>query len=143
MSTNESNLDIVGEQSQPDGSSFGRGGTIASRRSHYRLGNRLLSELPRASCGRRLAGLDHRQLRREVPGGLLILMAIGIVVAFMNIIRILNRKRRSQCLPSTSLYPARGKVTQLALEPAKPSGLFSSVGAGFWASGVRTAEMRG
>lgn len=38
------------------------------------------------------ARLDHRQVRRHGSLGLLIVMAIGVVVAFMNIIRISNRK---------------------------------------------------
>jgi len=58
----------------------------------YSLGNRVLAELLGGVGGGALLGWIIDRFAGTTPWGLLIVMAIGIVVAFVNIIRISMRK---------------------------------------------------
>ncbi|WP_371421240.1 AtpZ/AtpI family protein [Tardiphaga sp.] len=60
--------------------------------ANYSLGNRVLAELLGGIGGGALLGWLIDRFAGTAPWGLLIVMAVGIVVAFVNIIRISNRK---------------------------------------------------
>lgn len=72
------------ERSRPSGSGHAD--------ANYRLGNRVLSELIGGIGGGALIGwvIDH--FAGTSPWGLLVLMFLGIIVAFRNIIRISSRR---------------------------------------------------
>ena len=60
--------------------------------ANYRLGNRVLGELLGGLVGGALIGwvIDH--FAGTKPWGLLVMLFLGIIVAFRNIIRISNRR---------------------------------------------------
>lgn len=60
--------------------------------ANYRMGNRVLAELIGGIGGGAFLGwvIDH--FAGTMPWGLLVMMALGIIVAFRNIIRISNRR---------------------------------------------------
>ena len=60
--------------------------------ANYRMGNRVLAELIGGIGGGAFFGwvIDH--FAGTTPWGLLVVMALGIVVSFRNIIRISNRR---------------------------------------------------
>jgi len=60
--------------------------------ANYRMGNRVLAELIAGIGGGAFVGwvIDH--FAGTSPGGLLVVMALGIIVAFRNIIRIANKR---------------------------------------------------
>lgn len=58
----------------------------------YRLGNRVLAELIGGIGGGAFIGWVIDQFARTTPWGLLVMMALGIIVAFRNIIRISSRR---------------------------------------------------
>jgi ATP synthase protein I len=60
--------------------------------ANYRLGNRVLAELIGGIGGGAFLGwvIDH--FAGTAPWGLLVVMALGIIVAFRNIIRISSRR---------------------------------------------------
>ena len=58
----------------------------------YRMGNRVLAELLGGIGGGAFVGWVIDQFAHTAPGGLLVMMAFGVVVAFRNIIRISNRR---------------------------------------------------
>ncbi|GAA0727865.1 AtpZ/AtpI family protein [Sphingomonas japonica] len=60
----------------------------------YRLGNRVLAELIGGMVGGALIGWVLDRLLGTSPWLLLTLLALGIVVAFRNIIRISNRRAK-------------------------------------------------
>jgi ATP synthase protein I len=57
----------------------------------YRLGNRVLAELIGGIGGGAFIGWVIDQFAGTTPWGLLVMMALGIIVAFRNIIRISSR----------------------------------------------------
>lgn len=69
-----------------------RPGSAGATDANYRLGSRVLSELIGAIGGSALVGwvIDH--FAGTKPWGLLVLMFLGIIVAFRNIIRISSRR---------------------------------------------------
>jgi ATP synthase protein I len=69
-----------------------RGSGSGHADANYRLGNRVLSELIGGIGGGALIGwvIDH--FAGTSPWGLLVLMFLGIIVAFRNIIRISSRR---------------------------------------------------
>jgi len=64
----------------------------ASADANYRLGSRVLSELIGGIGGGALVGWVIDRFAGTSPWGLLVLMALGIIVAFRNIIRISSRR---------------------------------------------------
>lgn len=60
--------------------------------ANYRLGNRVLAELIGGIGGGAFIGWVIDQFARTTPWGLLVMMALGIIVAFRNIIRISSRR---------------------------------------------------
>lgn len=60
--------------------------------ANYRLGNRVLAELIGGIGGGAFIGWVIDQYARTTPWGLLVMMALGIIVAFRNIIRISSRR---------------------------------------------------
>lgn len=60
--------------------------------ANYRLGNRVLGELLGGLAGGAFVGWVIDQFAGTTPWGLLVVMALGIVVAFRNIIRISSRR---------------------------------------------------
>ncbi len=60
--------------------------------ANYQLGNRVLAELLGGIGGGALIGWVIDQFGRTAHWGLLVVMMLGIVVAFRNIIRISNRR---------------------------------------------------
>lgn len=58
----------------------------------YRLGNRVLAELLGGIVGGALIGWVIDRFANTAPWGLLVMLFLGIVVAFRNIIRISNRR---------------------------------------------------
>lgn len=60
--------------------------------ANYRLGNRVLAELLGGIGGGAFVGWVIDQLAGTTPWGLLVVMALGIVVAFRNIIRMASPK---------------------------------------------------
>lgn len=60
--------------------------------ANYRLGSRVLSELIGGIGGGALVGWVIDRFVGTSPWGLLVLMALGVVVAFRNIFRITNRR---------------------------------------------------
>ena len=60
--------------------------------ANYRLGNRVLAELIGGIGGGAFIGWVIDQFARTTPWGLLVMMALGIIVAFKNIIRISSRR---------------------------------------------------
>lgn len=58
--------------------------------ANYRLGNRVLAELIGGLFGGALLGWLFDRIVGTAPWGLLVLLALGIIVAFRNIIRISN-----------------------------------------------------
>ncbi|VVT16994.1 ATP synthase protein I [Sphingomonas sp. EC-HK361] len=60
----------------------------------YRLGNRVLAELLGGMIGGALIGWVIDLVAGTKPWGLLVMLALGIVVAFRNIIRISNRRSK-------------------------------------------------
>ena len=60
--------------------------------ANYRMGSRVLSELIGGIGGGALVGWVIDQFAGTKPWGLLVLMALGIIVAFRNIIRISSRR---------------------------------------------------
>ncbi|HEX7751409.1 MAG TPA: AtpZ/AtpI family protein [Novosphingobium sp.] len=60
--------------------------------ANYRMGSRVLSELIGGIGGGALVGWVIDQFAGTTPWGLLVLMALGIVVAFRNIFRISSRR---------------------------------------------------
>jgi ATP synthase protein I len=59
---------------------------------NYRLGNRVLAELLGGIGGGALIGWVIDRFVGTAPWGLLVMMFLGIIVAFRNIIRISNRR---------------------------------------------------
>jgi ATP synthase protein I len=60
--------------------------------ANYRLGNRVLAELLGGLIGGALIGLVIDRFAGSSPWGLLVMLFLGIIVAFRNIIRISNRR---------------------------------------------------
>lgn len=60
--------------------------------ANYRLGNRVLAELIGGIGGGAFIGWVIDQFARTAPWGLLVMMALGIIVSFRNIIRISSRR---------------------------------------------------
>jgi ATP synthase protein I len=60
--------------------------------ANYRLGNRVLAELLGGMGGGALIGWVIDRLAGTSPWGLLVMLFLGTVVAFRNIIRIANRR---------------------------------------------------
>lgn len=60
--------------------------------ANYRLGNRVLAELIGGIGGGAFIGWVIDQFARTTPWGLLVMMVLGIIVAFRNIIRISSRR---------------------------------------------------
>ena len=60
--------------------------------ANYRLGNRVLAELIGGIGGGAFIGWVIDQFVGTTPWGLLVMMALGIIVAFRNIIRISSRR---------------------------------------------------
>lgn len=60
--------------------------------ANYRLGNRVLAELIGGIGGGAFIGWVFDQFAGTTPWGLLVVMALGIFVAFRNIIRISSRR---------------------------------------------------
>ncbi len=60
--------------------------------ANYRLGNRVLAELIGGLAGGAFIGWVIDQFAGTSPGGLLVMLFMGIVVAFRNIIRISSRR---------------------------------------------------
>ena len=58
----------------------------------YKLGNRVLAELIGGIGGGAFLGWGIDHLLGTTPWGLLVVMALGIIVAFRNIIRISSRR---------------------------------------------------
>ena len=58
----------------------------------YKLGNRVLAELLGGLLGGALIGWVVDRFAGTTPWGLLVMLFLGIVVAFRNIIRISNRR---------------------------------------------------
>lgn len=67
-------------------------GSTAGADANYRMGSKVLSELIGGIGGGALVGwvIDH--FVGTTPWGLLVMMFLGIIVAFRNIIRISNRR---------------------------------------------------
>lgn len=65
---------------------------VAGTDSSYRLGNRVLADLIGGIGGGALLGWLIDRFAGTAPWGLLGMMALGIVAAFANIIRISSRK---------------------------------------------------
>lgn len=61
--------------------------------ANYRMGNRVLAELIGGIGGGAFIGWVIDRFAGTSPWGLLVVMALGIVVAFRNIIRIANQRR--------------------------------------------------
>ena len=75
----------------------GRSGVGAEADVNYRMGNRVLAELIAGIGGGAFVGWVVDQVIGYATGksqhaGLLVVMALGIIVAFRNIIRIANRR---------------------------------------------------
>lgn len=60
--------------------------------ANYRLGNRVLAELLGGLLGGAVIGWGIDALAGTSPWGLLVMLFLGIIVAFRNIIRISNRR---------------------------------------------------
>jgi len=60
--------------------------------ANYRLGNRVLAELIAGIGGGAFIGWVIDRFAGTSPAGLLVVMALGIIVAFRNIIRIANKR---------------------------------------------------
>ena len=60
--------------------------------ANYRMGNRVLAELIAGIGGGAFIGWVIDRFAGTSPGGLLVVMALGIIVAFRNIIRIANKR---------------------------------------------------
>jgi len=60
--------------------------------ANYRLGNRVLAELIGGIGGGAFIGWVIDRVAGTSPWGLLVVMALGIIVAFRNIIRISSRR---------------------------------------------------
>ena len=60
--------------------------------ANYRLGNRVLAELIGGIGGGAFIGWVIDQFAGTTPWGLLVVMALGIIVAFRSIIRISSRR---------------------------------------------------
>lgn len=59
---------------------------------NYRMGSRVLADLLGGLVGGALIGLVIDRFADTSPWGLLVMLALGIVVAFRNIIRLANRR---------------------------------------------------
>lgn len=60
--------------------------------ANYRLGNRVLAELIGGLAGGAFIGWVIDQVAGSAPWGLLVMLFMGVVVAFRNIIRISSRR---------------------------------------------------
>ncbi len=60
--------------------------------ANYRMGNRVLAELVGGTGGGALIGWVIDRFAGTSPWGLLVMLSLGIVVAFRNIIRISNQR---------------------------------------------------
>ena len=60
--------------------------------ANYRMGNRVLAELLGGLIGGALIGWVIDRFADTSPWGLLVMLTLGIIVAFRNIIRISNRR---------------------------------------------------
>lgn len=60
--------------------------------ANYRMGNRVLADLLGGIGGGALIGFVIDRFAGTAPWGLLVMMFLGIIVAFRNIIRMANRK---------------------------------------------------
>ena len=60
--------------------------------ANYRMGNRVLADLIGGIGGGALIGWVIDRFAGTAPWGLLVMMFLGIIVAFRNIIRISNRR---------------------------------------------------
>ncbi len=67
-------------------------GSAAGADANYRMGSKVLSELIGGIGGGALVGWVIDWFAGTSPWGLLVLMFLGIIVAFRNIIRISNRR---------------------------------------------------
>lgn len=70
------------------------GATAAESDAGYRLGNRVLAELLGGMIGGALIGWVVDRFAGTSPWGLLVMLFLGIVVAFRNIIRISNQRSK-------------------------------------------------
>jgi ATP synthase protein I len=68
------------------------GGKSLESDSGYRLGNRVLAELLGGMLGGALMGWLIDRLFGTAPWGLLVMLSLGIVVAFRQIIRLTTKK---------------------------------------------------
>lgn len=66
--------------------------TVQGTDANYRLGSRVLAELLGGLIGGALIGWVIDRFAGTSPWGLLVMLALGIIVAFRNIIRISNRR---------------------------------------------------
>jgi len=69
-----------------------RPSSSASTDANYRMGSRVLSELVGGIGGGALIGWVFDRFVGTSPWGLLVMLFLGIIVAFRNIIRISNRR---------------------------------------------------
>jgi len=69
-----------------------RPAAAAGTDANYRMGDRVLAELLGGIGGGAFIGWVIDYFAGTSPGGLLVLMFLGIIVAFRNIIRISNRR---------------------------------------------------
>ena len=60
--------------------------------ANYRLGNRVLAELIGGLAGGAFIGWVIDQFAGTSPGGLLVMVFMGVIVAFRNIIRLSSRR---------------------------------------------------
>lgn len=65
-----------------------RSGQVPEADASYRLGNRVLAELLGGLIGGALIGWTIDRFAGTSPWGLLVVLALGVIVAFRNIIRI-------------------------------------------------------
>lgn len=71
-----------------------KGATQDGHDENYRLGNRVLAELIGGIAGGALVGWVIDRLAGTSPWGLLVMLFLGIIVAFRNIIRISNQRSK-------------------------------------------------
>ncbi|MGD9665304.1 MAG: AtpZ/AtpI family protein [Novosphingobium sp.] len=65
---------------------------VQSADANYRMGNRVLADLLGGIGGGALIGLVIDHFANTSPGGLLVMMFLGIIVAFRNIFRMASKR---------------------------------------------------
>lgn len=71
-----------------------KGAAQGGHDENYRLGNRVLAELIGGMAGGALVGWVIDRLAGTSPWALLVMLFLGIIVAFRNIIRISNQRSK-------------------------------------------------